>query len=61
VVDGDSVRDTVATIPFEIAEEFRPHRTQFEMPGTLLQETNLLAAVAIGPAATLANEKSTGE
>lgn len=62
LVEGDTVRDTVATTPLEIAEEFRPHRTQLDTPGTLLlQETNLPAALADGPAATLADEKSIGE
>jgi hypothetical protein len=61
VVELDKVRETFATTPFEIGVAFRPHRTQCEVPGMLLQEIDLLAVVATGPAVTLADEKSAGE
>ena len=61
VVEGDTVRDTVATTPLEIAKEFRPQRTQCEAPGRRLQLIDLKAPTAIGPALTLADEKSTCE
>ena len=61
VVDDDSVKETLATTPLEIVVEFRPHRTQLNTPEPPLQETDLFAALAAGPTATLANEKSTEE
>jgi hypothetical protein len=61
VVELDKVRETFATTPFEIGVAFRSHRTQCEVPGMLLQENDLLAPVATGPAVTLADEKSAGE
>jgi hypothetical protein len=61
LVDGDNTIDTVATTPFEIAEVLRPHRTQVELPGPLLQEIDLFAPLAAGPTAQLADEKSVAE
>jgi hypothetical protein len=61
VVEDDNVKDTFATIPLEIAVEFRPHRTHFTMPGPLLQAIDLFAVVATGPKVTVADEKSIWE
>ena len=57
-VDPESVRVTAATTPFAIAVEFNPHTTHVELPTALLHESDLPAAVATGPAATLMKEKS---
>jgi hypothetical protein len=62
LVELDNVKDMLATTPFEIVVVFMPHKTQFEIPGmSLLQETDLFAVIAIGPAPTPMEEKSTGE
>src|SRR5579864_4618933 len=45
VVDLDKVKDTLATTPFEIEVLLKPHSTQWEAPGTLLQKADLLAAI----------------
>jgi hypothetical protein len=60
-VDGEIVNVTVATTPPEIAIVFRPYTTQVDVPATLLQESDLLAADAALPAATLTPEKSEAE
>ena len=55
-VDPDTARVTVATMPFESAVELSPHKTHVEVPGVLLQESDLF--VAAGPVAIVAEEKS---
>lgn len=62
VVVLDNPKDTLAITPFGTVVAFKPHSTQFEMPGTLLsQETDLFAAIAMGAAPTAIEEKSAGE
>jgi hypothetical protein len=58
VVEGDNVKDTFATIPFEMAVELRPHKAHLMVPGPLLQEIDLFAEVATVPTLTVADEKS---
>jgi hypothetical protein len=58
VVVFETVKDTVATTPSEMAVGLRPHMTHFETPATLLQESDLFEAVATGPGATAPDEKS---
>ena len=55
-VEPDKVRFTVATTPLEIAAELSPHSTQVEVPGPLLQESDLF--VDAGPVAIVAEVKS---
>ena len=57
-VNADIVRLTVATTPFAMVVEFKPHTTHVEAPIPLLHESDLLAAVVTGPAATLTEETS---
>ena len=59
VVVPDSIRDTVATTPLSTAVVFSPHNTHVAEPALLLQESDLFAAA--GPAAIVADEKSTVE
>ena len=61
LVEPDIVIDTVARTPLEIAFAFRPQATHFALPAVLLQEIDLLAAVAAAPTATLTDEKSVVE
>jgi hypothetical protein len=58
VLETETVRDTVAITPFEIGVVFTPHTTQVISPAVLLQDTVLLAAFDVGPAATTTDEKS---
>jgi len=58
VVVFETVKDTVATTPSEMAVGFRPQTTHLATPAKLLQESDLFAAVATGPNATEADEKS---
>jgi hypothetical protein len=58
VVVLDTVSDTVATTPLSIGAS-RPESTQIAEPALLLQDSDLPAAA--GPAATVADEKSTVE
>ena len=58
-VDGEIVNAIVATTPFEIVLELTPQSRHVELPGLLLQEICLLAAVAAGPAVTVAEVRST--
>ncbi|SRR5579864_2129873 len=51
----------VAITPLPIVVSLRPNNTQLEAPEPVLQDTDLLAAVAAGPAATLIDVKSTDE
>ena len=60
-VVADIVKDTFARTPFDMAFEFRPQATHFRLPAVLLQEIDLLAAVATAPGATLTDEKSVVE
>jgi hypothetical protein len=57
-VELESVKATVARTPSGITVEFRPQATHVEVPAPLVQETDLLAAMAAGPAATFAEVKS---
>ena len=61
LVEPDIFIDTVARTPFATAFAFRPHATHFALPAVLLQEIDLLAAVAFAPAATVTDEKSVVE
>ena len=61
LVEPDIFIDTVARTPFEIAFAFGPQATHFALPAVLLQEIDLLAAVAFAPAATVTDEKSVVE
>jgi hypothetical protein len=61
LVEPDIVIATVARMPFAIAFEFTPQATHFLVPAALLQETDLLAAVAAAPGATFTDEKSVVE
>jgi hypothetical protein len=58
VVAFETVKDTVATTPSEIVEGLRPQTTHRATPAKLLQESDLFEAVAAGPKATEADEKS---
>ena len=57
-VEPDIVMDTVARTPFEITFGFTPQATHFLLPAVLLQEIDLLAAVATVPGVTVTDEKS---
>ena len=57
-MEAETVINTVATTPFEIGVVFTPHTTQVMSPAVPLQDTVLLAAVDLGPAATTTDEKS---
>jgi hypothetical protein len=61
LVEPDIVIDTVARTPFERPVAFRPQATHFRLPAVLLQEIDLLAAVAAAPGVTLTDEKSVVE
>jgi hypothetical protein len=61
LVELEIVIDTVARTPFATAVEFRPQAAHFWLPAVLLQEIDLLAAVAAAPATTLTEEKSVVE
>jgi hypothetical protein len=61
VVELDKLSATVAAMPLGIAVESKPQRMHVWDPATLLHVIDLLAAVASGPAATVAEEKSTVE
>ena len=61
LVEPDIFIDTVARTPLVIPLAFRPQATHFVLPAVLLQETDLLAAVATAPAATVTVEKSVVE
>lgn len=60
-VDGEIVRATVATTPFETVLELIPQSTHVELPELLLQVISLPAAVAAAPGVTVADVKSTVE
>ena len=60
-VDGEIVRATVATTPFETVAELTPHSTHVELPELLLHEICLPAVVAAAPAVTVADVKSAVE
>ena len=55
-VEADKPSVTAATVPLEIVVSLRPQATQVMLPAPLAQESDLFAI--IGPAATLAEEKS---
>jgi hypothetical protein len=57
-VEFEIVRAIVATLPFDIVVEFMPQRRQVGLPAVLLQEIDLLAAVAAAPAVMVTAEKS---
>src|SRR5450432_3666264 len=61
VVVGETLNETLATTPLEIAVTFWPHTTQVVEPGTLLQDNDLLPPETTGPATIVAAEKSAGE
>ena len=58
VVVFETVKDTVATTPSEMVVGLRPQITHLATPANLLQESDLFEAVATGPNATAADEKS---
>ena len=60
-VVGETVRTTVATMPFPISVEFMPTSTQVSLPTAALQVRDLPAEVASLAAATVAAVKSVGE
>lgn len=60
-VELDSPSNTEATMPLGIGAALGPDTTQVTEPELLLQKTVLFAAAAAGPAATVADEKSTVE
>jgi len=59
VVVLEMTSDTMAATPFAIAIALSPQSTQVVEPMPGLQETDLLDAVATGPAVIVAEEKST--
>ena len=59
LVDLDTVRATVATIPSGITVSFNPDTMHCAVPEELAQVTDLFAPVATGPAAIVIEEKST--
>jgi hypothetical protein len=61
VVEFETVRETVATTPFEIGVSFRAYKTHVSVPGALVQEIPLLALAAADPSCTLMDEKSVVE
>jgi hypothetical protein len=61
VVEVDTVRETVATMPFGIVASFKPDAMHLDIPALVAQLTDLFAPVATGPAAIATDEKSTGE
>jgi hypothetical protein len=58
VVELDNASRTEATTPPAIGVALGPDSTQVSEPGLLLQETDLFAVAAAGPAAIVADEKS---
>lgn len=56
----DSVKDIVASTPLEMADVFSPQTMQVVVPTPLLQESDLFAPVAAGPADAVAELKSVG-
>ena len=61
VVESNTASDTVARTPVPIVVAFAPETTQTIEPADELQFTDLFAAVAAGPAAIVAEEKSVAE
>ena len=61
VVEGETARVTVAITPLLMVFSLIPKSRQLYAPETALQDTDLPAAVAAGPAATLMDVKSTVE
>jgi hypothetical protein len=61
VVVLDKANAMVATTPVPIVVAFDPDNTQITEPAPGTQSTDLLAAVAAGPAETVAEEKSAVE
>jgi hypothetical protein len=57
----DNASNTVATIPLARDVALEPDSVQVDEPVLLLQERDLFAAVASGPAVTAADEKSSVE
>jgi hypothetical protein len=60
-VELETVRETVATTPFEIGVALRPYKTHVAVPGVVVHETFLFAAAAAGPAKTVTEENSVVE
>jgi len=61
-VAGETISEIVARLPLPIGVVFSPQTIHESIPGpTLLQESDLLALVAMAPAVTVAVEKSVGE
>ena len=56
-----TVKETVATTPFEMGVAFRPYKTHIDVPGVPVHETALFAAAAAGPGCTMTDEKSVVE
>jgi len=61
VVELDNASDIVATTPVAMVVALEPDSTQTMEPAPALQESVLFAPVAAGPAASVADEKSTVE
>ncbi len=61
VVELDTVRETVATTPFEIAMSFNPYMTHVSVPGALLHVIPLFELAPAVPSWTLMDEKSAVE
>ena len=61
VVEVETVREMVATMPLGIVESFNPDTMHREIPALEAQVTDLFAPVATGPAAIVIDEKSTVE
>jgi hypothetical protein len=61
VVEVETVRETVATTPFEIGVSFRPYKMHVSVPGALVQVMLLFALAPAVPSWTLIDEKSTVE
>ena len=61
VVEVETVRERVATVPFGMVAPFSPDTMHLKIPALLAQVTDLFAPVATGPAAIVADEKSTVE
>jgi hypothetical protein len=61
VAEVETVRERVATMPLGIVALFNPDTMHLKIPALLEQVTDLFAPVATGPAAIVAEEKSTVE
>ena len=61
VVELDNTSDTVATTPLPIVSALSPQTKHVNDPNFVLHESDLFAAVATGPAARVAEEKSVVE